>query len=143
MPQTTVEVRTVTGSSLAVGSSGPRTVTIDRTKESGGLGLGFNGGELLLLAIGGCYSNDIYREAAKRGLPVSNVQVTVNADWAREPVRAQNVSFSVLVEGAASENDILDLIAHTDGVAEIPNSLRYGTAVKLAAAKAIAIPKGR
>jgi organic hydroperoxide reductase OsmC/OhrA len=64
MPQTSVEIRTFTGSSLAIGSSGTRTVTIDRSKESGGLGLGFNGGELLLLAIGGCYSNDIFREAA-------------------------------------------------------------------------------
>ena len=83
---TTVEIRTVSGSSLAVGSSGPRTVTIDRAKESGGLGLGFNGGELLLLAIGGCYSNDVFREAAERGLIVKNVQVTVNADWAGDPV---------------------------------------------------------
>jgi putative redox protein len=70
MPQTTVEIRTISGSSLAVGSLGPRTVTIDRSKESGGLGLAFNGGELLLLAIGGCYSNDIFREAAKRGLAI-------------------------------------------------------------------------
>src|SRR5215475_8190737 len=100
---TTVEIRTISGSSLAVGSSGPRTITIDRAKESGGLGLGFNGGELLLLAIGGCYSNDVFREAAKRGLAVRNVQVTVSADWAGDPVRAQNVSFSVAVEADATE----------------------------------------
>jgi putative redox protein len=139
MPQTTVEIRTITGSSLAVGSAGPRTLTIDRAKESGGLGLGFNGGELLLLAIGGCYSNDIFREAAKRGLAVTNVQVTVNADWAGDPVRAQNVSFSVVVEADGTEEEILDLIRHTDRVAEIPNSLRLGTEVKLVASSAVAI----
>jgi uncharacterized OsmC-like protein len=137
MSQTSVEIRTVAGSSLAVGSSGTRTVTIDRAKEAGGLGLGFNGGELLLLAIGGCYSNDIFREAAKRGLAVKNVQVTVNADWAGDPVCAQNVAFNVMVEADAAEADILDLIAQTDRVAEIPNSLRLGTEVKLAGAKAI------
>jgi uncharacterized OsmC-like protein len=140
MPHTSVEIRTVTGSSLAVGSSGARTVTIDRAKESGGLGLGFNGGELLLLAIGGCYGNDIFREAAKRGVAVSNVQVTVNADWAGEPVRAQNVSFSVVVEADACEKEILDLIRHTDQVAEIPNSLRLGTEVRLNGTKAIVRP---
>jgi putative redox protein len=138
MPQTTVEIRTVAESSLAVGSSGPRTVTIDRSKEVGGLGLGFNGGELLLLAIGGCYSNDIFREAAKRGLTVKNVKVVVNADWAGDPVRAQNVSFSASVEAEATEEEILDLIRHTDSVAEIPNSLRLGTEVKLAGMRAIA-----
>jgi organic hydroperoxide reductase OsmC/OhrA len=138
MAQTSVEIRTVAGSSLAVGSSGPRTVTIDRPKEAGGLGLGFNGGELLLLAIGGCFSNDIFREASKRGLAVTNVQVMVSADWAGNPVRAQKVSFNVVVEADAAEDDILDLIQHTDRVAEIPNSLRLGTEVRLATVKAIA-----
>jgi len=135
--RTTIEIRTVTGGSLAVGSAGPRTVTIDRTREAGGFGLGFNGGELLLLAIGGCYSNDIYREAAKRGLQVTNVQVTVQADWGGEPVRAQNVTFSVSVEADAAEDQILDLVHHTDRVAEIPNSLRLGTDVRLEQARAI------
>jgi uncharacterized OsmC-like protein len=124
MPQTTVEIRSLADHSLAVGSSGARTVTIDRSVEAGGLGLGFNGGELLLLAIGGCYSNDIFREADKRGMKVSSVQVKASADWGGEPVRAQNVSFSVRIEAKATEEEIRDLIQHTDRVAEIPNSLR-------------------
>lgn len=128
----------MSGSSLAVGSSGPRTVTIDRPKESGGLGLGFNGGELLLLAIGGCYSNDVFREAAKRGIVVSDVRVNVSADWAGDPVRAQNVCFTVEVQADATEAEISELIQHVDRVAEIPNSLRLGTEVKLASFKAIA-----
>jgi organic hydroperoxide reductase OsmC/OhrA len=137
MPQTSVTIRNVDGSSLAIGSSGPRTVTIDRPKEAGGLGLGFNGGELLLLAIGGCYSNDIFREAAKLGLQIENVHIEIGADWGGDPVRAQNVTFSVAVTGNASEREILSLIHHTDKVAEIPNSLRLGAEVKLAEAKAV------
>lgn len=139
MAETTAEVRTLAGTSLAVGSSGPRTVTIDRTKESGGMGLGFNGGELLLLAIGGCYSNDVFREAAKRGIDVQSVQVTVSAEWGGDPVRAQNVAYSVNVEADAPQEAIEELIRHTDKVAEIPNSLRYGTEVKLGDAVATPI----
>jgi putative redox protein len=131
MPQTTVEIRSLADSSLAVGSSGPRTVTIDRAKETGGLGLGFNGGELLLLAVGGCYSNDVYREAARRGIKVRSVQVKVGADWGGEPVKAQNVQYSVIVEADVSKTEIDDLIQYVDRVAEIPNSLRLGTDVKL------------
>jgi putative redox protein len=131
MAQTTVQIQSVAEGSLAVGSSGPRTVTIDRAKEAGGQGLGFNGGELLLLAIGGCYSNDVFREAAKRGINVRRVQVTVSADWGGEPVRAENVSYSVKVDADAPPEAIADLIRHTDSVAEIPNSLRYGTEVRL------------
>ncbi len=137
MAQTTVEIRSLADCSLAVGSSGPRTVTIDRTLGAGALGLGFNGGELLLPAIGGCYSNDVYREAAKRGMKIHSVQVKATADWGGDPVRAQNVSFSVVVEADAGEQEIQDLIRHTDRVAEIPNSLRLGTEVKLSQATAV------
>jgi putative redox protein len=137
MPATAIEVRTMANTSLAVGSSGPRAVTIDRAKEAGGLGLGFSGGELLLLAVGGCYSNDVFREAARRGISVHSIQVRVQADWGGDPVRAQNVSFSVIVEADATQQEIEDLIRHTDRVAEIPNSLRLGTDVKLAQATAV------
>jgi putative redox protein len=138
MAQCSVLIRTLPDTSVAIGAAGGRTVTIDRAKESGGEGLGFNGGELLLLAIGGCYSNDVYREAAKRGIVVHSVSVRVSADWGGNPVRAQNVSFSVKVEADASEPDILELIRHTDRIAEIPNSLRLGTAVTLGEIEAVA-----
>ena len=91
----------------------------------------------MLLAIGGCYSNDVFREAAKRGIAVKNVQVTVKADWGGEPVRAQNVSFDVVVEADATEAEIADLIRHTDRVAEIPNSLRMGTDVKISGLRSV------
>jgi uncharacterized OsmC-like protein len=142
MPQTTVSISTVHNSSLAVGWAGNRTLTIDRKKEAGGMGLGYSGGELLLLAIGACYTNDLYREAARRNLRVRSVQVEVQADWGGEPVRAQNVSFSARVEAEATEQEILKLIEDTDRVAEIHNSLRLGTPIRLAAANAVPAGSG-
>jgi uncharacterized OsmC-like protein len=139
MAGTTVHIRTVKDASLAVGWAGQRTVTIDRAEAAGGMGLGFNGGELLLLALGACYTNDIFREAAGRGIEVTGVQVEVNAAWGGEPVRAQDVTFTATVEAAASEQEILELIAHTDRVAEIHNSLRMGAAVTLTRARAIPV----
>jgi uncharacterized OsmC-like protein len=138
MGQTKIEIRSLSSTSLAIGSSGSRTVTIDRSKETGGLGLGFNGGELLLLAIGGCYSNDVFREAGRMGICVRSVQIEVSADWGGSPVRAQNVNMKVKVEADADEARINELIAHTDSVAEIPNSLRHGTEVRLV--ESLAIP---
>jgi len=141
MAQTSVRVRTVQDACVAVGWTGHRTLTIDRPEEAGGMGLGFNGGELLLLAIGGCYCNDIFREAAKRSMVIKSVQVDVEADWGGEPVRAQNVTFATWIEAEASEEEILDLIEYTDRIAEIPNSLRLGTPVTLTGAQAIAAQK--
>ena len=139
MAQTSIHVRTIDGASAAVGWSGPRTVTIDRTQSAGGLGIGFNGGELLLLAIGACYTNDLYREAAERNMALKSVRVDVDGDWGGEPVRAQNVTFSVMVEAKASEQEILNLIRHTDRVAEIHNSLRLGTEIRLGKTEAISL----
>jgi putative redox protein len=141
MAQTSVRVRTVQDACVAVGWTGHRTLTIDRSEEAGGMGLGFNGGELLLLAIGGCYCNDIFREAAKRGMVIKSVQVDVEADWGGEPVRAQNVTLATRIEAEASEKEILELIEYTDRIAEIPNSLRLGTPVMLRDAQAIAVQK--
>ena len=135
---TTVDTRTVSDSSLAVASAGPRTVTIDRAKGTGGYLWRFNGGELLL-AIGGGFSSDIFREAGKSGISLGKVKVAGRADWSGEPVRAQNVSFDVAFEADATQEDILDLIQHPDRIAEIPNSLRFAAAGKLAELKAIAL----
>src|SRR5947208_15162429 len=114
MAQTSVHVRTVQDACVAVGWTGHRTLTIDRPEQAGGMGLGFNGGELLLLAIGGCYCNDLFREAAKRGMVIKSVQVDVQADWGGEAGRAQHVIYSTRIEAEAREADILALIARTD-----------------------------
>ncbi|MCZ7543492.1 MAG: OsmC family protein [Anaerolineae bacterium] len=103
------------------------------------MGLGYNGGELLLLAIGACYCNDIFREAAKLDIAVKSVHIDVEGDWGGEPVRAQNVSFAVRVEADGDEAQIRALIEHTDRVAEIHNSLRHGTSVTLTGIQAIPV----
>jgi putative redox protein len=132
----TVHSKTVHDAPVAVGWAGERTLTIDRPKEGGGMGLGFNGGQLLFLAIAACYSNDIWREAAKMGIEVKSVDVDVEGEFG-ESGRAQNVTFSVRVEADASEDEIRKLVEHTDRVAEIHNSLRMGTEVRLAGVEAV------
>ena len=131
MSETVINIRTVHGASTAVGWSGVRTLTIDRSTEAGGLGLGYNGGELLLLAIGACYTNDLYREAAKQGLAIRSVSLEVRCKWGGDPIRAQEVTFAPTVEADAPLAEIDTLIGHTDRVAEVHNSLRLGTQVTL------------
>jgi len=137
MTQTSAHIRTVHNASTAVGWAGQRALTIDRPEQVGGTGLGYSGGELLLLAIGACYCNDLFREAAKRAMVVKSVDIDVRADWGGDPLRVQHVTVSATVEAEASESDIIDLIRHTDQIAEIPNSLRLGTAVTLADVRAV------
>ena len=134
-----VHVRSAHEGSFSVGWSGRQSLVIDRSPEDGGGGLGFNGGQLLLLAIGACYANDLFREAEQRGLELLGVRVVAECDWEGEPPRANNVRVSTRVEAAAPEDEIMELIRHVDEIAEVHNSLRAGTPVELAEAEVISM----
>lgn len=96
-----------------------------------GYGSSANGGELLFLALATCYVNDIYREAAKKGIKIERVEVEVAGDFGLEGAPAKNVTYKVRVASDANESDILELMRLTDTVAEIQNTLRQSTPVTL------------
>ncbi|MGZ4702633.1 MAG: OsmC family protein [Ilumatobacteraceae bacterium] len=130
-----VELRTVDGSTTAVGTAGPHAVVVDRPVEAGGGGHGFNGGQLLHLAVAGCISNDLFREAALRGIELTRVVVKVDGGYDGRPAVSTGISYSIELEGRAAVNDLQSLVEHVDNIAEIPNSLRNGTEVRLGSAK--------
>lgn len=101
-----------------------------------GQGSAVNGGELLFLALATCYCNDIYREARKRGIEVERVQVDVRGTFGGEGEGARDVRYQATVEAKASREAILDLMRHTDGVAEVQNTLRGGVPVVLTGCEA-------
>ncbi len=96
-----------------------------------GYGSSVNGGELLLLALATCYCNDLYREANKRGISVSGVEVECTATFGSEGEPGSGFQYRVNVASDASREVIDNLIAHTDRVAEIHNTLRKGVNVVL------------
>ncbi len=126
-----VEVRNVDGAVTALGAAGPFTLVVDSPAASGGGGRGFNGGQLLHLAVAGCVSNDLFREAAKRGITLTRVVVTADGDYGGQTATSSGISYSVEVAGQAPESDLAALVNHVDVIAEIPNSLRQGTPVTL------------
>jgi putative redox protein len=134
-----VHVRSAHEGSFSVGWTGQHSLVIDRSPDDGGQGMGFNGGQLLLLALGACYANDVFREAAKRDLEVVGIRVIVECDWAGDPLRAENIQVSTRIEADASEDEIMDLIQHVDRIAEIHNTLRAGASVELVEAEAVSV----
>ena len=124
-----VQMRSVDGGPTALGHAGPFTVVADRPTEGDGRGLGFNGGQLLNLAVAGCISNDLFREAAKLGITLSRVVVSVDSDYAGDPAVSSDIRYDVELHGDAPEKALQDLVAHVDRIAEIPNSIRNGTKV--------------
>jgi len=104
-----------------------------------GFGSAVSGGEFLFLALATCYCNDIYREAEKRGITVEQVEVEVEGEFGAEGEPARNVTYRVRVFADAPEEQVRELMHHTDKVAEIHNSLRLGTPVILGDIDAISV----
>lgn len=98
-------------------------------REGGGSSI--NGGELLCLAMATCYCNDVYREAAARGITVHEIEVEAHARFHDPGEAAVDVRYHVRVVADAAEREIRALLIHTDSVAEIQNTLRQGVDVRL------------
>jgi organic hydroperoxide reductase OsmC/OhrA len=134
MGSTTVEYRVLPGTRAAVGRAGAHSAIADRPEgKAGGMGLGFNGGELLALAIGGCFCNDMQAIAEEMGLVIEDLGVSVSIDFAGEPSRATHARMSVeciLADGA----DPFPLIERAKAATTIGNSLRAGIPVAIDAA---------
>lgn len=107
-------------------------------RESGH-GSGINGGELLFLALATCYCNDLYREAAHVGMGIREVDVEVLGDFGDPGKPPINLRYHVRVVADAPERDIRALILHTDTVAEIQNTVRLATSVRLGHVEAVAV----
>jgi len=105
----------------------------------GGYGSGANGGELLFLALATCYCNDIYREAAARGIVVERVEVDVEGAFGGIGEPARDIRYRALVAARADAATIEILMRETDRVSEIQNTLRLGVPVVLEETEAVSL----
>ncbi len=94
------------------------------------MGLGFNGGELLALAIGGCLCNDLQALADETGVTIADLGVRVTIDFGGQPSRATNISMDVECRLAGAE-DPSDLIERAKAITTIGNSVRAGIPVEI------------
>ncbi|MGE5179256.1 MAG: OsmC family protein [Bacteroidota bacterium] len=105
--------------------------------KADGRGSSVNGGELLVLALATCYMNDVYREAARRGITVRHVHVAARGEFPVEGAPGVNFTYHAMVEADAAEEAIRALMESVDQVAEIQNTLRSGSAVRMLGCKAV------
>ena len=129
-----VSISTVHNTTMAVGVAGVRTITIDLPQDEGGQGLGFSGGELLLLAIGSCYCNDLHRAAARSGISLDSIDLTVSAKWSDKPLQLTDAHVSIRTKTAKCAVDLHQLIKQVDVATSVANSLRSGARITLAVA---------
>lgn len=90
----------------------------------------FTGGHLLHLAAAGCVLNDLYREAAARGVELRGVRVTAAGGFDTTTWQSTGIGYSVEVSSEAPATELAFLLEVVDDVAEIPRAIRAGTTVR-------------
>ena len=129
MPSAVVEIANVAGTEAALGWAGGHTVVVDRPEGvAGGRGLGFNGAQLLALAIGGCFANDLRYTAHARGLGLGRIGIRVTLEMSGDPPIATGASLAVDVE-TTDGSDPGPLVAAVRRTSMVANSLARGLPV--------------
>ena len=125
----TAAVRNTLGGHRATVSTAGASQAVPVRAKTVGRGSGVNGGEFLMLALATCYCNDLFREAARLGIPLDSVEVEAQADFGAIGLAATNIRYRACVESSAPPSDIEELLRQTDAVAEIQNTMRAGVGV--------------
>jgi hypothetical protein len=63
--------------------------------------------------------------------PHTLVVITADGGYSGQPAVSAGISYSVEIEGLVTDGELGALVRHVDEIAEIPNSLRAGTEVRL------------
>ena len=93
-------------------------------------GSAVNGGEFLMAALATCYCNDLYREAARLGIEIHGCEVIATAQFNGIGLGAESIVYRAQVDSSARPEDIEHLLAETDRLAEVHNTLRSGCTIQ-------------
>jgi organic hydroperoxide reductase OsmC/OhrA len=127
MATMTVQLRNIPDTEAAVGWAGGHTIVVDRPAgKAGGQGLGFNGGQLLGLAIGGCFCNDLRYVAHEMGIALAGIEIDVTVSFDGTPLLATAAEMRVKVTPQDAGTDVAQLIARAKATSTVSNSLARG-----------------
>lgn len=129
-----VRLRNLPGTEAAVGWAGGHTIVADRPEgKAGGLGLGFNGAQLLALALGGCFCNDLRYVARELGVEIGDISVDVSLELGGDPLIATVAEMSVKLS-TLDGSDPAKLVEKAKSSCMVSNSLTRGVPVSISMA---------
>jgi organic hydroperoxide reductase OsmC/OhrA len=138
MAKMSVTLRSIPDTSAAVGWAGGHCITVDRPAgKAGGQGLGFNGGQLLALAIGGCLCNDLHYMAAEMGITLTSLAVDVDVSFEGQPLLCTGAEVEVAVTATDPNADLAELIRRAVADSTVSNSIARGVKVNVTARPSI------
>lgn len=104
---------------------GKHRVLVDRPVEKGGEDRGAMGGELLLVALGGCFLSNLLAAIRAREAPIQEVRVVVEGTLAEAPPRYRQIRMEV--QARTEDRALLEkLVAMAERACIVANTLRGG-----------------
>ena len=129
-----VQLRNLPDTAAAIGWAGSHTLVADRPEgKAGGLGLGFNGAQLLALALGGCFCNDLRYVADELGIGLDAIAVNVSLTLEGKPLVATGALMTVECS-TLDGSDPARVVEQARSSCMVSNSLIRGIPVNIAMA---------
>lgn len=111
------------GGSHSRGTAREHTVEIDRPRAKGGTDRGAMGGELLLLALGGCFMSNLLAAIRARDAAISDARASVEAVLDGDPERV--TAFTMRVEARTDDLELLEkLVTIAERGCMVTNTLK-------------------
>ncbi|MDW4550962.1 OsmC family protein [Defluviimonas sp. D31] len=134
MTSITVELRNMAGTEAAMGWAGSHTLVADRPADTaGGRGLGFNGAQLLALAIGGCFCNDLRYVSHRLGIALDTIAVSVTLHLEGDPIMATSADMTVACT-TRDGSDPAPIVDEARSSCMVSNSITRGVPVTISMA---------
>lgn len=132
MTSMTVKLRSIPESEACLGQAGVHSIVVDRPEgKAGGQGLGFNGGQLLGLAIGGCLCNDLHYVAHRLGVRLTSVAVDVTVNFEGDPFIATAAAVHVAINADEAGANLVAVIQEAVATSTVSNSIMRGLPVHI------------
>ena len=116
------------GPTTSKGTARTHSVLIDRPTAKGGEDRGPLGGELMLVALGGCYMSNLLAAIRAREAKVSDVRITVVGEVGGSPDRVEAFTLKIRAK-YADRDEMLKLITIAERSCIVTNTLKSGARV--------------
>jgi organic hydroperoxide reductase OsmC/OhrA len=123
MTTMSVQFRSIPDTQAAMGWAEGHTIVVDRPDGKAG------GGQLLGLAIGGCFCNDLQYVAHDMGVRLASIEVDVMVAFEGSPLLAMQASMHVAVTAADKSADVDGVIRRAKEISSVSNSVRRGVPI--------------
>lgn len=105
-------------------------VLIDRPFAKEGTDLGMMGGEMLLVALGGCFISNLLAAIRARQADISNIDIEITGTLTDNPTRYTAIQLNIMAQ--YNDPELMDkLVTMSERACIVANSIRSAIALKL------------